>query len=256
MNPEQKVCKYYLRKSCRYGDQCFNSHEKPPHSKQDDDKPILTFEVATSSKQQREQSENVQQTLTNKPTEHADSKSTENVNKTQPNESINTPPELDISKLTTEMKNLVKKINILETSVNTLRKQLREQQRANSDLINELNATQLHDEDFKCPICFEVFIRPSLLDCSHMFCEWCIDKSLEISDHCPICRERIIDYSYCLNTDNIIKRMIGLMPEKDQKRYKNVAALRAKDKPKSLELRALRVQFELVRLTLNGYVAL
>lgn len=66
-----------------------------------------------------------------------------------------------------------------------------------------------------------------------MFCEWCIDKSLEISDHCPICREHIIDYSYCLNTDNIIKRMIGLMPEKDQKKYKNVAALRAKDKPKS-----------------------
>jgi len=57
------------------------------------------------------------------------------------------------------MKNLVKQINILETSVNTLRKQLREQQRANSDLINELNATQLLDEDFKCPVCFEVFIK-------------------------------------------------------------------------------------------------
>lgn len=57
------------------------------------------------------------------------------------------------------MKSLVKQINTLETSVNTLRKQLREQQKANSDLINELNATQLYDEDFKCPICFEVFIR-------------------------------------------------------------------------------------------------
>lgn len=57
------------------------------------------------------------------------------------------------------MKNLVKQINILETSVNTLRIQLQEQQKENSDLINELNATQLYDEDFKCPICFEVFIR-------------------------------------------------------------------------------------------------
>lgn len=66
-----------------------------------------------------------------------------------------------------------------------------------------------------------------------MFCEWCIDKLLEISDHCPICREHIVDYSYCLNTDNIIKRMIGQMPEKVQKKYKKIEALRAKDKPKS-----------------------
>lgn len=57
------------------------------------------------------------------------------------------------------MKNLVNQISTLETSVNTLREQLHKQQKENSDLINELNATQLYDEDFKCPICFEVFIR-------------------------------------------------------------------------------------------------
>jgi len=56
-------------------------------------------------------------------------------------------------------KKLIKKINLLETSVDTLSSQLNWQERKNAKFIDEFNIMRLNDEDYKCLICLRVFIR-------------------------------------------------------------------------------------------------
>ncbi|XP_026819390.1 uncharacterized protein LOC113558072 [Rhopalosiphum maidis] len=225
MNPDNHVWPKW--KSCRFVE------------KFDDEFPALTFKVATSSKY-RQEHQNVQQTLTNKPITHTASNLAKNVNKIHSKVSTNKPPEEDSLRLITENKKLVKKINSLETSVNTLCKQLKRQENKNSKLIDEFNMMWLDDENYKCLICLEVFIRPILLGCSHMFCELCIDKWLMINKRCPICYDAIQNYVYCLSMDNFIKKLMIRMPDKVQKKFKKLEESRAKDKPKSVQLRAER----------------
>ena len=43
-----------------------------------------------------------------------------------------------------------------------------------------------------CPICFDNFQSPLILECSHIFCESCIHKWFEKGEHiCPMCRTRL-----------------------------------------------------------------
>uniref|UniRef100_A0A2S2NKX0 E3 ubiquitin-protein ligase n=1 Tax=Schizaphis graminum TaxID=13262 RepID=A0A2S2NKX0_SCHGA len=256
MNPDNRnVCRFYLRKSCRFGDKCFNRHEKPSYSKLDEDElSVLTFEVASSSKHQQTH-KNIPKTLTNEPIAHAPLNSSQNAKQKKKKKSSNKPPAQDLFELISENKNLAEKVNMLETLVSSLHEQFKEQEKENAKLINELNSMQLYDEDYKCPVCFEVFITPTLLNCSHMFCEWCIYKLLEQNDQCPICRGRIIDYTYCSNAGNIINRMIERMPYEVKMKFNKLKASRDEDKPKSLLLRAEREQLELIRITLNGYIS-
>ncbi|XP_070692106.1 tripartite motif containing 35-28 [Pempheris klunzingeri] len=43
-------------------------------------------------------------------------------------------------------------------------------------------------EDFTCPVCRVVFRDPVLLPCTHSFCRECLQKSLQFSNKCPMCR--------------------------------------------------------------------
>jgi len=61
--------------------------------------------------------------------------------------------------LTSENKKLIRKVNSLENSVNTLRKQLKREANKNANLVHDFNQKRLYDEDYKCLICLEVFIK-------------------------------------------------------------------------------------------------
>ena len=82
----------------------------------------------------------------------------------------------------------------------------------------ELNPQQLELEDDKnCPICLGLMVEPVLLDCKHRFCNHCMKRFLNKSNHinaiqnfkknCPLCRQGIkvkkmeIDYKF----QNLIK---------------------------------------------------
>ncbi|KAJ3396117.1 hypothetical protein HDU92_003986 [Lobulomyces angularis] len=42
-----------------------------------------------------------------------------------------------------------------------------------------------------CPMCCFPFVSPTTTDCNHTFCEYCLTKSLSISQKCPSCRSEI-----------------------------------------------------------------
>ncbi|XP_025196647.1 E3 ubiquitin-protein ligase RNF8-like [Melanaphis sacchari] len=154
------------------------------------------------------------------------------VNGIHPEKWTNKPTNQDLTNLKLENKKLVKQINLLETTVNTLCKKLKQQEKEKARLNDEFHTMRLNDEDYKCRICLEVFIKPILTNCSHMFCEYCIDIWLSKSDKCPTCHVIMDDYSYCLNMGNFIKRMMEQMPEKVKMNFKKLEDTRSKYKPK------------------------
>ena len=55
-------------------------------------------------------------------------------------------------------------------------------------------------ENLICPICYDILKNPkscNSTDKSHSFCEECINKSLEINDKCPLCKQK---FGYKINT--------------------------------------------------------
>ncbi|XP_058626647.1 zinc-binding protein A33-like [Onychostoma macrolepis] len=50
----------------------------------------------------------------------------------------------------------------------------------------------LSDEDFSCPVCFEIFKTPVLLSCSHSVCKECLQQvwRTKKTQECPVCRRR------------------------------------------------------------------
>ncbi|XP_029358588.1 zinc-binding protein A33-like [Echeneis naucrates] len=49
----------------------------------------------------------------------------------------------------------------------------------------------ISEEDFSCPICFEVFRDPVLLSCTHSFCKDCLKSWWREKAHnCPVCKRR------------------------------------------------------------------
>ncbi|XP_036419023.1 tripartite motif-containing protein 35-like [Colossoma macropomum] len=50
----------------------------------------------------------------------------------------------------------------------------------------------LSEEDFSCPVCYDIFRDPVVLLCSHSVCKTCLQKFWETkgSRECPVCRRR------------------------------------------------------------------
>ncbi|XWS31387.1 hypothetical protein CRYUN_Cryun23aG0071500 [Craigia yunnanensis] len=47
--------------------------------------------------------------------------------------------------------------------------------------------------ELKCPLCLNLFKRPLLLPCDHLFCDSCIVRSTEFGSECPICKAQSAD---------------------------------------------------------------
>ncbi|KAF3692130.1 Zinc-binding protein A33 [Channa argus] len=44
-------------------------------------------------------------------------------------------------------------------------------------------------QDLSCPVCQGIFKDPVLLPCSHSFCRECLQRSFQVNNKCPVCRE-------------------------------------------------------------------
>ncbi|XP_024984241.1 BRCA1-associated RING domain protein 1 isoform X1 [Cynara cardunculus var. scolymus] len=44
--------------------------------------------------------------------------------------------------------------------------------------------------ELKCPLCLQLFNRPVLLPCTHIFCSSCMPKAVQIGSECPVCKHQ------------------------------------------------------------------
>ncbi|XP_071745860.1 uncharacterized protein [Lepeophtheirus salmonis] len=77
------------------------------------------------------------------------------------------------------------------------------------------------EEEFKCTICEEIFIKPVTTNCGHVFCEYCITKwkhkCKENQLTCPNCRLSVTSYSKNHYIENLIESLVRKFGDDIQK---------------------------------------
>lgn len=61
-----------------------------------------------------------------------------------------------------------------------------------SEMMREYIQPELFPESsLECPLCLELLYDPVTLPCGHVFCKFCLERSMKEKAICPMCRENI-----------------------------------------------------------------
>lgn len=55
----------------------------------------------------------------------------------------------------------------------------------------------LDPNDFECALCMRLFYEPVTTPCGHTFCKTCLERCLDHTPHCPLCKESLKQYLAC-----------------------------------------------------------
>ena len=76
----------------------------------------------------------------------------------------------------------------------------------------------LADTILQCPICMEIFIIATSINCGHTFCRDCILDWKKKAKTCPVCRARINQMASSTALDQFITEMFGLLDQEGLQR--------------------------------------
>uniref|UniRef100_A0A6U7TBG0 Uncharacterized protein n=1 Tax=Eutreptiella gymnastica TaxID=73025 RepID=A0A6U7TBG0_9EUGL len=81
-----------------------------------------------------------------------------------------------------------------------------------------INSTSMDCEDYKCTICLNMYYKPCMSSCGHVFCFWCIQLAMNGvgPSQCPLCRSPYQHFpSICVPLHHFILRAF---PEESRER--------------------------------------
>ncbi|CAG5117190.1 unnamed protein product [Candidula unifasciata] len=58
----------------------------------------------------------------------------------------------------------------------------------------KINPEQINIEDLECGLCYRLFYEPVTTPCGHTFCRQCLDRSLDHTVSCPMCKGNLAEY--------------------------------------------------------------
>lgn len=91
-----------------------------------------------------------------------------------------------------------------------------------------LSSVVIDSQDYECPLCIQVMVAPVTTPCGHTFCRRCLDRSLDHSAECPMCKSSTLIYYLAERRDAvnefIHECMTRTIPEEYSEREKSVAA--------------------------------
>ncbi len=62
------------------------------------------------------------------------------------------------------------------------------------DPFRSLEESQADPQDFECPLCFRLLFVPTTTPCGHTFCRACLDRSIDHTPNCPLCKLSLAEY--------------------------------------------------------------
>ena len=110
-----------------------------------------------------------------------------------------------------EKANLQQEMEMMEFAVST------EAKKAVVDTVEEVI-----DSEMQCAICNELFIKAILLNCSHTFCEYCINCWKKNKKDCPACRTPITSETRSITIDNFIAKIVNNLSNEVKKNREEV----------------------------------
>ncbi|XP_025196618.1 E3 ubiquitin-protein ligase RNF8-like [Melanaphis sacchari] len=225
-----EICMFYLRGACRFGNKCWNSHDLSPY-RSSNSQALATAATAVYYE------ESYPQTF---PSTSASGISTPKVQAQglqllieasmkpkliKPDES-----EIEMEEVANELSVAMKTgngKNVKESASKLHALHQRKLKERSHPEWSEVIQSAI-DSDLQCNICFEIFIRPTVLNCSHTFCESCIHVWIKRVRKCPICRVCIRSKSFCLTLDKFIEKIVEHFPTE----FKNKREIAIKDRSK------------------------
>lgn len=75
-----------------------------------------------------------------------------------------------------------------------------------------------------------------MFNCSHMFCEWCVNSWSILNRRCPICRVTVTNRVLCLPFDNHIKKLIERGPDRIKTLYEELTTSRYPKRPQGISI--------------------
>ncbi|KAL5238468.1 hypothetical protein ACI65C_005878 [Semiaphis heraclei] len=256
-----EICMYYLRGACRFGIKCWNSHDLNHRS------PKTQALAAATTESYYEENHSITSPETNTSTGTSSTTSTSTSTSASASTSTSTSgqstpiqaqglqllleasmkpilrpsddSEMEIENVATELSTAMKTGNGKSVKETASKLQALHQKKmkewAYNAPWNELIRGAV-DTDLQCNICFEIFIKPIVLNCSHTFCESCINVWTKRVKRCPICRVQIKSRSFCLTLDNLIEKIVEQLPKEIKQKRGLIINDRNKikiDKPQS-----------------------
>ncbi|XP_025417884.1 E3 ubiquitin-protein ligase RNF8-like [Sipha flava] len=135
--------------------------------------------------------------------------------------------ELEVARLTKSEKKLrseVERLCNVEESLEKLRIEFRQ-----LDLRNWMWLKPILGEFLGCTFCTEIYIKPSVLSCNHMFCSWCIRTWMSRNSKCPTCRQEISFVTNCAELNEFILKSIESGDPDRRNEYLRISRERERD---------------------------
>ena len=85
---------------------------------------------------------------------------------------------------------------------------------------------ELADNHLQCPICMEVFMMATIINCGHTFCQDCIEDWKKQHKVCPYCRTKIKYMVTSSAIDQFITDMFGILDEEGLERRRQFVSER------------------------------
>ncbi|CAG9318968.1 unnamed protein product [Blepharisma stoltei] len=63
-------------------------------------------------------------------------------------------------------------------------------------------------DDFQCPLCLKLLLKPASITCGHTFCKSCLIRSLTVQKKCPVCRVNYPFPAHDLPVNFLIQNLI------------------------------------------------
>ncbi|XP_069924612.1 LON peptidase N-terminal domain and RING finger protein 1 isoform X2 [Oryctolagus cuniculus] len=90
---------------------------------------------------------------------------------------------------------------------------------ADGDIPEEL----IDVSDFECSLCMRLFFEPVTTPCGHSFCKNCLERCLDHTPYCPLCKESLKEYladrRYCV-TQLLEELIVKYLPDELSERKK------------------------------------
>ncbi|KAL2098098.1 hypothetical protein ACEWY4_007305 [Coilia grayii] len=76
--------------------------------------------------------------------------------------------------------------------------------------LRTLTRDLLDTSDFECSLCMRLFFEPVTTPCGHTFCKSCLERCLDHTPQCPLCKESLKEYLSCrkYSVTTILDRVI------------------------------------------------